>query len=434
MVKPVDSGLPAVFNLLRANKPIVVALAAAAIGLLLAQVVTKSLIGRMKPQTAEELRVQGCKDFNNQKFDQAIQKFTSALRCVLPAKKRSELFFHRAIVYAKKGDSDAALADFESVLNYDPTPDLLLQIYFYRGSVFADQKGSYEAAIADFDEALKLSSSDQEVSVKILVERARAHRSLGHDEQSLADLNAAFALNSQNPILRAKILAFRAQLKIYLKQTETILEDLKEALNCSDPKLRSFIYVLRGDYYLEETGDDALALHDYNEAIGCKRLDEETSANVVFKRGMAYANLKQRDDALTDFTQALQSSVSNDLKAQILNYRAMVYSERNEYQLAVDDLTQAIDLQPEGAQQRCVRASVYLNLKRFPESIDDLTVALELCPNDKEFQAEVLNLRGNVYQANQQPELARTDFKTALSYNPTKEGLREVLVKKLSSF
>ncbi|HEX2579087.1 MAG TPA: tetratricopeptide repeat protein [Rhabdochlamydiaceae bacterium] len=438
MLKPVHSSSLTLINPARSYKePIVVALAMAAIGLLMV-LAAKPLFGRVILMIAERLNAQGCEALEKGKFDVAIQKFTLALQQNPNRHHQAAILINRALAYKSKGVFDGALADFTRALGCSPPPDILFQIYANQGRLFDALKKDYKAAITNFNEALKVPCSDKEFRVIVLIERARAHGSLEDYEKSLADFNAAFALKSQNPMLQSKLLAFRAQMKIRVNQTETVLEDLKDALACQfkDPQLRRFIYVLRGDYY-SEIGDDMRAVEDYSKALLCTPYDEETYAKIVYKRGWPCLNLNRQDEALQNFTQALNSKFSNDpFRAEILIARARVYIARKQFPLAASDLTRAIDLQPVDMQgfSRFLRAAVYTNLGRFSDSINDYTAVLKLRPDDNEFQAETLDQRGLTYWANNQRDLARADFEKALSYKPTKKGLCEKLLNQLRSF
>ena len=70
-------------------------------------------------------------------------------------KDLSRVFYNRAIAYAKKGQYDHAIADFDQAIRLDPDSIFALN---NRGAAYA-RKGQYDDAIADFNEAIRIDAS-----------------------------------------------------------------------------------------------------------------------------------------------------------------------------------------------------------------------------------------------------------------------------------
>jgi tetratricopeptide (TPR) repeat protein len=441
MVTRVDSSMPAVVIQTRSYAmPIIAALALGAIGYLLIQVI-KSLIGRVQPMaTAAQLYDQGCTDLKSGMNAEAIQKFTLALQRMPDQQLRTKILGNRGVAFSKNEQLNEALEDFESALARKPTADVLIIIYSNRAIMNAKQN-DHTSAVTDYDRALELPFSDNELHAVIFCRRALSHSVLTHYAQSLSDLNAAFALNPQDQYKRAEILAYRAGIKMKMNQPGTVLQDLTDALACDfkDPEFRRYIYRARGDFYAQ-TGAHAQAAGDYTQALNGRPDEGYMFAQIVYQRGCCFSALEQWDEALRDFKNAdvLASEYSaysaDQLRANILFRRAIVYISQEQFQLAADDLTAAIKFYPSKDLDQMVymRALVYIELNRYPEAIEDFTKALEMHPDDENYTAHLLHERGGAHRTNNHPDLARQDFEAALKCNITKEGLREALEAELN--
>ena len=71
-------------------------------------------------------------------------------------KDLSRVFYNRGIAYAKSGQHDRAIADFDQAIRLDPDSIFALN---NRGAAYA-RKGQYDDAIADFNEAIRINASN----------------------------------------------------------------------------------------------------------------------------------------------------------------------------------------------------------------------------------------------------------------------------------
>jgi tetratricopeptide (TPR) repeat protein len=103
------------------------------------------------------------------------------------AKKLAEAYTNRGNIYADKGETDKAIADFTHAINLDPTRD---DAFAARGVQYYNQ-GDYKHAVADFDAAIRLDPSDADDWAW----RSRAKGHLGDADGANADLVHALELN-----------------------------------------------------------------------------------------------------------------------------------------------------------------------------------------------------------------------------------------------
>jgi len=99
-------------------------------------------------------------------------------------------FYNRGIAYAKKGDLDRAIADFDQALRLDPDSTFALN---NRGAAYA-RKGQYSEAIADFNEAIRLDSQ----SATAYNNRGTAYAKLGEYDRALEDFEQAVRLDPKD--------------------------------------------------------------------------------------------------------------------------------------------------------------------------------------------------------------------------------------------
>ncbi len=104
--------------------------------------------------------------------------------------RRAAALYNRGNAYTAKGDTDAAIADYDEALKLDPKNAGALN---NRGSARSD-KGDTDAAIADFDAAIKLSGR----FASAYFNRANAYAAKGDSARAIADYDKAIAYNRRN--------------------------------------------------------------------------------------------------------------------------------------------------------------------------------------------------------------------------------------------
>jgi len=89
--------------------------------------------------------------------------------------------------------------------------------------------------------------------------------------------------------------------------------------------------------------------------------------------------------------------------------RGIAYSEKGEVERAIEDYTQAIDLNPKFADAYIKRGLAYTKNGEFERAIADYTKAIELNPD----YADAYYRRSKVWLHLGQPEKAKADMQTA---------------------
>src|ERR1700741_3153535 len=92
-------------------------------------------------------------------------------------------------------------------------------------------------------------------------------------------------------------------------------------------------------------------------------------------RGIAYYKQGQYDQAIADYTKALQIKPSD---AEVYNNRGVVYGVTGQYDQAISDFTKALEINPKYAEAYNNRAYAYYYMKDYGRAWADLHEAQQL--------------------------------------------------------
>ena len=201
--------------------------------------------------------------------DAALEKLGAALAQDARNREARQL---RGDLYFKIGDLDKAMADFAELrsANSDPlsappsvplppTHGSAVSSDLFRRAAAAEAKGDLDAAVALYNTVLTMDVPYHHASTA-LQNRGNIYRSKNDDERALSDYEQAIRLNPMNPgayVNRGTILAARGDY-------EAAIQDFSEAIRF-DPKLHQ-AFSNRGAA-LMQIGDHERALRDFDEAI-----------------------------------------------------------------------------------------------------------------------------------------------------------------------
>lgn len=158
----------------------------------------------------------------------------------------------RGEFFAAGDENEAALAEFDTALEYDPKR---WKAVHNRGVCHAVE-GRYEEALADFAETLRLKPN----YANAYFNRAELHAEQGDLEQALADYNQAVRFAPQDSE------AYNSRGHIYFKlgKTDKAIRDFTKALEQSPDNAAAFTN--RGDAYIE-LGRYGEAASDFKNAL-----------------------------------------------------------------------------------------------------------------------------------------------------------------------
>jgi Flp pilus assembly protein TadD len=166
--------------------------------------------------------------------------------------KSAEVLMASGRAYAKKGQYDRAIADYDEAIKLDPKDAIA---FFTRGITYyaIDQD---DRAIADLDEAIRL---DQK-NAYFFSARGDAYADKGDHDRAIADYNVAIRLGPKT----AMMFCGRGRAYKTKGQYDRAIADSDEAIRL-DPENPVF-FAARGDAYYDK-GDYDRAIANYDEAI-----------------------------------------------------------------------------------------------------------------------------------------------------------------------
>lgn len=159
-----------------------------------------------------------------------------------------------------------------------------------------------------------------------------------------------------------------------------------------------------------------VALQGCTAVIASGQLSGEDLAKALNNRGLAYSNKANYDQAIQDFDRAL--SLKPDT-VEALNNRGLAYEQKGDFDRAMQDYDEAIRLQPGYASAFNNRGLLYAERKGdHNRAIKDFDQAIRLRPDF----AEALSNRAHSYYATGDYDHALEDYAHAIKLEPNYTG------------
>jgi tetratricopeptide (TPR) repeat protein len=309
--------------------------------------------------------------------------------------------FTLGMVRRAAGDLEGAIARFSDALsqNTDSSSGLNQSlIYFYRGNAYLS-KGDYNLALADFNQSIKL----QPTLAEAYANRVLVHMVKNDYTQALADANQAVQLKPDLAVAHNNRGIIYAATGNYDGAIADFSQTLKLITETSD------------NAHSDRTNSSQLNsfnLNDDREILIANFFATDLSDYLVYvNRGFAYLSKGDYDRALADFNQAIQLQPNSSFA--YLN-RAALYFVKQDYNLALTDLNQVIQLQPNFDLAYVKRGSVYFFQGDYDSALADLDHAIQLQPNS----ASSYSIRGEIHVKRDDLDRAIADFSQAIKLQP----------------
>lgn len=308
------------------------------------------------------------------------------------------------------GYQSLASADFNQAITLAPSS---YEGYYFRSNVyFAQQK--YNDALVDVNKAIALAPMRDE----LYVSRGVIYNHLQDDEKTLANYSKAIELNPKY------FLAYLNRSKTYyaLENLDASCTDLQTAKrlikenNINDPALLKEIEEDLNDYcndgkasYYYQRGIASYNLNQYAKAIdlyGVALKKFPKHAMLLTFNGNALLALGANENALKSYQEALanQTTLLAELKEARNLANASEADVQKAYHATLADIHFGI-------------ATAQLNLNYFAEALKQITTAIDLKGDFSMGSETYYNLRGNIYLALSNYELAQADFSKSISAN-----------------
>ncbi len=150
-----------------------------------------------------------------------------------------------------------------------------------------------------------------------------------------------------------------------------------------------------------------LAVTSCTKVIDSKKWTGANLARAYTARGIAYDDKQDYDHAIADYAQAIQIDPKD---ARNYNNRCFAYNNKNELDLAIADCNQAISLDPKLSRAYINRGVAYYHEQDYDKAIADYNQAIQI---DAKY-APAFEKRGIAYDDKQDYDHAIADYKQAL--------------------
>ena len=311
--------------------------------------------------------------------------------------------------------SKAAIEAYDKAIELDPEYE---EAYFYRGMTYLELSINYQKVIEDITNSIKYEPKRQKdeyyspLAVKYSI-RAKAYLKLDEYEKAFNDLELAISINVYNAI---------STFNLKKKDYDDLIQKFPDKYQ---------VYLFRGLF----TRQIEQAMHDYENAVAMN----PNSALGYYLLGRAYSfgDDQDRDTAISCFTKAQHLKPSPELLFNIYVKRSNVYFRNQNYEKSIEDISRAIEIEPEYIIGYRDRAEAYNKLGRYRAAIEDYDIAIKLKtflidPFDPWSITNIYVGRGDSYSALGEYTSAVKDYSVAIEI--LTKALHGTGVKSLSTF
>lgn len=329
-------------------------------------------------------------------------------------------YYGRAMAYEALEDYDAAIKNIDRVITLTPENSTA---YLIRAGLYI-QAGKYSEALADVMKVDELSLDAQNKSktllLKVMIYLGQNNRT--KVEQTLAELlkettlpflpsmnlswqvqasfdpeirflytsGDTYTLYAYDSMIRTPDPAFADALKNRFDSSLSILEYLTPALENLAKSSSNFdalgIYRSLGILYASE-GRHNTALDYYQKAVELaqKLNDVPSQIDILTKLAETANSLQETNMAHQAYEKslalAMQHSILSDDLVEIYYRLGLLNFKNNQFESAIKNLSETLNLNPNHKDARFVRAQAYFNFSQTEEAIADIRYALQVDPN-----------------------------------------------------
>ncbi len=203
----------------------------------------------------------------------------------------------------------------------------------------------------------------------------------------------------------------RSMANLQLNDLSASLEDIERAIKLtpkSNKATLSHFLASRANVYARRGEADA-AIDDCNESLQL----EPSSLFALLTRAHCYCLAKRYDDAIADLEKACPPSSPTLIRGYALTSRARVFLSQGNIEAALADATDSIVCCPDVAPLIATRGLILTRAKQFDAAMADLNNAIEL----DSYLAEAYWFRHELYEAMGKQAEAESDKQIATKYH-----------------
>ncbi len=365
--------------------------------------------GTAQPQAKKEVEAPKAKPFDvcqGMTGATAAEKVTACTQAITEGKlaggELAAAYLNRGLAESGEGSDARSKADYRAAIRI--FNDLILgspmQPYYYtqRGVIY-QTIGEADRAILDFSDAIRLAPRE---TFPLINRGVILYTKKDNNEGAIADLTAALKLKP------CEVAAWANRGIVYRKKGEVdrAITDFNDGIKCLPPRIEPVRSLLAHDAVTSQlTSQQNQQQQDHNRLA-------LMSAFIHFQRGLAFYDKNNYQKAIADFSEAIRL---NPLDGSPYIGRGASYSVLQDFKKAIVDFDEALKLAPKQAFTHMQRGMAYHQTGDADRALADYTAAHELTPKDP---SPLVN-RGIIYYTKKGKfDAAIDDFNEALRLNP----------------
>ena len=271
--------------------------------------------------------------------------------------------FERGVEKANTGDTDGAIGEFSEAIRLDGKGQTAAMSYFYRGKL-RQRKSEPDKATADFSQALALDAFPVEKRAVALADRGIELRKAHDYYGALADFDEAIRLDpEENTFARRGVLySLRGAVlqRIAHEATLKAKGDLERSVEL-DPSASGTRHNL--GMCFKNAGFTAKAFEQFDAAI-----ELQPWFASYYERGRLQLERGKFELAVKDLSAAINL---NDKHSDSFMSRGIAHERMENFDAAVDDYSQAIRINPKNGAAFSARASAHRSAGEFAKAKAD---------------------------------------------------------------
>ena len=332
----------------------------------------------------------------NNEVESAIDNYSAAIGTAIGIDPNHEkAYYNRGVLYQKQGEVELALADYNQALQINPE---FANAYYNRGRLYQEQ-GEVELALADYNQAIEINPE----FANAYYNRGRLYQEQGEVELAFADYNQAIEINPKY----APAYGNRGRLYQEQEKVELAFADYNQAIEIN-PKYAP-AYGNRGRLYQEQMGNIKSARQDFQKSQQLYTSQDNTAGAELMSDW-----LKALEQTPTETVSNTSQNESISNNAQAYFDRALEQQKNNEVTSAIDNYSQAIEIDRNHEKALINRGLLYASKREDELAIEDYNRAISINPNN----STAYRNRGVIYFEQEKYEFAEADWNQAIKVNP----------------
>ncbi|MQF69594.1 tetratricopeptide repeat protein [SAR202 cluster bacterium AD-804-J14_MRT_500m] len=162
----------------------------------------------------------------------------------------------------------------------------------------------------------------------------------------------------------------------------------------------------------ERTRHYNYAIDDFNAGI---MLDVDGSWSFHKRRGITYYRLGEYEVAIDDLSKAIEFDSKDEYNYY---WRGLAYKELDEHEVAINDFSKAIELSPNELAFINERGGSYYHIKSYQRALEDADTMISQNSSNPFWTVSAYNLKGLVYHTTGEYELAINSYSQAIELSP----------------